>query len=119
MFEKINHNDERKPVREEGLEKIREILNQAKNEKKIVWEETGDEFIIKFGQLERQGSEPNPKFEREIHIPKWEKIPLPGNAKPIEKIIEALLENPEAGGRNKIAEIIRSIEETEKTDSIE
>ena len=58
-------------------------------------------------------------FERIVHIPKWEEIPLSGfesGKLDIDKMIKVFLENPSAGSKEEISETASKIkaEEVEK-----
>ena len=58
-------------------------------------------------------------FERIVHIPKWEEIPLSGfedGKLDIDKMIEVFLENSSAGSKEEISETASKIkaEEVEK-----
>ena len=114
MGEGINRNLDQKPVEGNSLQKIRDLLNRAKAEKGIEWEEGPDEFVIKFDKIEKASPEPGPNFEREVHVPKRKEIDLVGSeekksAKLVE-MIEAFLENPEAGENGEITKTIAEID---------
>ena len=73
--EKYDPENERKSAQPEKINKIREVLEKAKAERKIEWEETEDEFIIKFINWRRDYSKHNPlkKGQAEKNIKLLEK----------------------------------------------
>ena len=110
MPEKFNHFEQRKGADEAGLSEVRILLKEYENAGKIKWEETDREFVISFEDRKRV-----------LHVPKWGKIPLEegrefsgGSEEKIKHIVEALLENPEAGEKGKILETIHEIENRKK-----
>ena len=58
--EKYDPENERKSAQSEKIDKIRELLEEAREERKIEWDETEDEFVIKFQSWHGDYSKHNP-----------------------------------------------------------
>ncbi|MEK9173284.1 MAG: hypothetical protein AAB594_01780 [Patescibacteria group bacterium] len=59
MAEKFNHENERHGASEEILDEVRSMLRKAEEERKVLWEENSQEFIIKFPDWHREYSKRN------------------------------------------------------------
>ncbi|TSC82726.1 MAG: hypothetical protein G01um101420_84 [Parcubacteria group bacterium Gr01-1014_20] len=72
MSEKFNQENERHGAPEEALGEVRSMLNKAQGERKVLWEENSQEFIIKFPDWHRKYSKHNPlkaaEAERNIRV---------------------------------------------------